>query len=187
MISRFFILVFFLFCCVNSYANKSGVFANLNLCYAAIDLNYSSNKFEPFDRPNYKQDSAAIGAGFGYQFNSRVVIDFNYVKLNTINFIGTFDSYRLIHRDVSLGYKFGSKNLYLIPQIGYADWRLRAKESKFLNPGAEETKIIFDSDYFWGFSIGLNKPNFEVFLSHKIVDTNFGGYDISSIGYSAFL
>ncbi|MDG2018833.1 MAG: outer membrane beta-barrel protein [Porticoccaceae bacterium] len=187
MILRFSILVMFLCCCVNSYAEKSGVFANLNVSHAAIDLNYSSKQFEPFERWNNKQESAAFGVGIGYQFNSRVVIDFNYASLDTINFYNAVDSYRLIHKDVSLGYKFGWKNLYLMPQIGYADWRLSAKEGKFLNPGPEETKIIFDSDYVWGFSIGFDKPNLALFLSHKIVDTNFGGYDLSSIGFNIFL
>lgn len=186
MTSRPVILMVFLFCCVNSYAEKSGAFASLNVSYADIALN-SSNQFEPFERWSNKEKSVALGVGFGYQFNSRVVIDFNYVDLDTINLYEAFDSYSLTHKDVSLGYKFGWKSLYLMPQIGYADWRLRAKEGKFLNPGPEEAKIIFDSDYIWGFSIGFDKPNSKVCLSHKIVDTDFGGYDLSSIRFNIFL
>lgn len=180
---RFVILMIFLLCSVSSFAEEPGPFVQLNISTGTVDSNYSSTLFESFKSQTYSESSGGIGGGFGYLFKSNVIIDFEFSSLGSISFFGAFDRYRLTHVDVSLGYKFRWKQLYFTPKVGRAKWRLTAKEGMFLNPGIEQVKKIADNDSLWSITVGYARPRTDIFLSYKNIDTYFGGYNLSSVGY----
>lgn len=183
MMLRFAILMLFLLFSVSSFAEESGPFVQLNISSGTVDSNYSSTLFESDESQTYSESSGGIGGGFGYLFKSNVSIDVEFSRLGSVDFFGAFDHYRLTHIDVSLGYKFRWKKLYFRPKVGRAKWRLTAKEGMFLNPGVEQVKKIADNDNLWGIAIGYARPRVDIFLSYKNIDTYFGGYNLSSIGY----
>ncbi len=163
----------------SALAEKSGPFASVNLSHAVVPL--PSQPFEPFRRKDSTENLMGIGGGIGYSFNSQFIV---HLEINAVenSFLGTFDGYRLTHVDLSFGYLFRWKKMHFTPKVGRADWRLSAKEGMFLNPGIEESRAVSDNDPVWGFSIGYRKTQSELVLSYKNVNTDFGGYDLSSIG-----
>jgi hypothetical protein len=163
----------------SAFAEKSGPFASANFSHAVVQL--PSQRFEPFRRKDNTEKLMGIGGGIGYLFDSRFIAHLE-VDIVESGIFGTFDGYRLTHIDLSFGYRFRWKKMHFTPKVGHADWRLRAKEGMFLNPGIEESRAVSDNDLVWGFSIGYSKTQSELILSYKNIDTDFGSYDLSNIG-----
>lgn len=159
-------------------AQDYGTFVSFNIGRTQLDLT------ENFEGESDTIISPGAGLSVGYLFDSNIITQLGVSFSENSSLLGAFDRFSLVHLDVLAGYQLQQEKIRFTPKIGYASWALNAKEGQLFNSGSEDSKEQEGNDFFWAASLGYSfSDRFELSLSHKNVNTNFGGYNLSHIEF----
>lgn len=175
---RYILLTYLLAFSLHSSAQDYGAFYGMSVVETKIDLT------ENFEGQPESLDALGVGLSVGYLFDFKVITQLGVTVSENLSLFGAVDRYNLKHVDILVGYQARWKKLSFTPKIGYAEWKLNSKEGQLFNPGKEDVKIQSGNDFLWAISLDYSFNNrFALSLSHKNINTDFGGYDLSYIEF----
>lgn len=173
---RYVLILLLLIMSMRASAQEAGKLIGFNIGQTKLDIDQN------FEGESDSLGATGIGLSFGYLFDFNLMIKLNTTYSENFSLFGAADRYSLHHFDFSVGYKNKFGKLSMIPMIGYTNWKLISKEGQLLNSGIEEVKNESGDNSLWGFSMGYAiHPNWELSLSYKNTNTDFGGYKFSYI------